>query len=151
MHTDCWIQQVTTRVGAVTCWIQQSVSPKQVVGFTCVFNSAIDQLMRKFKVPVSSIVLATMMVVGMMKQSHPVRSKISWPSLTMCRCLRNAAACCDALCSMAILMRLATTVSILSLARRNRSYGGGPNCERHSGSEITIVPPSFSTSARFTP
>ena len=48
MHTDCWIQQVTTRVGAVTCWIQQSVSPKQVVGFTCVFNSEIDQLIRKF-------------------------------------------------------------------------------------------------------
>ena len=39
MHVDCWIQQVTTRVGAVTCWIQQSVSPKQVVGFSCLFNS----------------------------------------------------------------------------------------------------------------
>ena len=50
MHTDCWIQQVTTRVGAVTCWIQQSVSPKQVVGFTCVFNSEIDQLIRKSSV-----------------------------------------------------------------------------------------------------
>ena len=48
MHTDGWIQQVTTRVGAVTCWIQQSVSPKQVVGFTCVFNSEIDQLIWKF-------------------------------------------------------------------------------------------------------
>ena len=44
MHAGCWIQQVTTRVGAVTCWIQQPVSPKQVVGFTCVFNSEIEQL-----------------------------------------------------------------------------------------------------------
>ena len=50
MHTDCWIQQVTTRVGAVSCWIQQSVSPRQVVGFTCVFNSEIDQLIRKSSV-----------------------------------------------------------------------------------------------------
>ena len=46
-HEVCWIRQVTTRVGAVTCWIQQSVSPKQVVGFTCVFNSEIDEFMRK--------------------------------------------------------------------------------------------------------
>ena len=51
MHRDCWIQRVITRVGAVTCWIQQSVSPKQVVGFTCVFNSEIDQLIRKALVP----------------------------------------------------------------------------------------------------
>ena len=50
MHVHWWIQQVTTRVGAVTCWIQQSVSPKQVVGFTCVFNSEIDQLIRKSSV-----------------------------------------------------------------------------------------------------
>ena len=50
MHTDCCIQQVTTRVGAVTCWIQQSVSPKQLVGFTCVFNSEIDQFVRKSSV-----------------------------------------------------------------------------------------------------
>ena len=48
MHVHWWIQQVTTRVGAVTCWIQKSVSPKQVVGFTCVFNSEVDQLTRKF-------------------------------------------------------------------------------------------------------
>ena len=47
MHVDCWIQQVTTRVGAVTCWIQQSVSPKQVVGFSCLFNSEVDQLISK--------------------------------------------------------------------------------------------------------
>ena len=47
MHTDCWIQQVNARVGVVTCWNQQYVSPKQVVGFTCVFNSEIDQLVRK--------------------------------------------------------------------------------------------------------
>ena len=47
MHTDCWIQQVTTKICAVTCWIQQSVSPKQVVGFTCVFNSEIDKLISK--------------------------------------------------------------------------------------------------------
>ena len=39
MHVGCWIQQVTTRVGAVTCWIQPPVSPKQVVGFSCLFNS----------------------------------------------------------------------------------------------------------------
>ena len=45
MDAHWWIQQVTTRVGAVTCWIQQPVSPKQVVGFTCVFNSEVDQLM----------------------------------------------------------------------------------------------------------
>ena len=44
MHADCWIQQVTSRVGAVTCWIQQSVPPKQVVGFSCLFNSEVDQL-----------------------------------------------------------------------------------------------------------
>ena len=48
MHVHWWIQQVTTRVGAVTCWIQQPVSPKQVVGFTCVFNSEVDQFIRKF-------------------------------------------------------------------------------------------------------
>ena len=50
MHTDCWIQQVTTRVGAVTCWIQQSVSHKQVVGFTCVFNAGTEELIRKSSV-----------------------------------------------------------------------------------------------------
>ena len=44
MHAGCWIQQVTTRVGAVTCWIQQSVSSKQVVGFSCLCNSEVDQL-----------------------------------------------------------------------------------------------------------
>ena len=58
MHTDCWIQQVTTRVGAVTCWIQQSVSPKQLVGFTCVFNYEIDQLIRKALVLVRNSELA---------------------------------------------------------------------------------------------
>ena len=47
MHVDCWIQQVTTRVGAVTCWIQQSLSPKQVVGFSCLFNSEVDQFINK--------------------------------------------------------------------------------------------------------
>ena len=35
----------------MTCWNQQSVSPKQAVGFTCVFNSEIDQLIPKFIVP----------------------------------------------------------------------------------------------------
>ena len=50
MHVDCWIQQVTTRVGAVTCWIQQSVSPKQVVGFSCLFNKEVDQLISKAEV-----------------------------------------------------------------------------------------------------
>ena len=37
----------------MTRWNQQSVPPKQVVGFTCVFNSEIDQidqLIRKFTV-----------------------------------------------------------------------------------------------------
>ena len=48
MHVGCWIQQVTTRVGAVTCWIQQPVSPKQVVGFSCKFNSEVDQSTRRF-------------------------------------------------------------------------------------------------------
>ena len=48
MHVDWWIQQVTTKIGAVTCWIQQRVSPKQVVGFGCVFDSGVDQLIRKF-------------------------------------------------------------------------------------------------------
>ena len=38
MHVDCWIQQVTTRVGAVISWIQQSVSLKQGVVFSCLFN-----------------------------------------------------------------------------------------------------------------
>ena len=56
MHVDCWIQQVTTRVGAVTCWTQQPVSPKQVVGFTCVFNSEVDKLIRKFIVRVKNMV-----------------------------------------------------------------------------------------------
>ena len=51
MHVDCWIQQVTTRVGAVTCWIQQSVSPKQVVGFSCLFNSEVDQFISKVILP----------------------------------------------------------------------------------------------------
>ena len=51
MHVDCWIQQVTTRVGGVTCWIQQSVSPKQVVGFSCLFNFDVDQLISKVIVP----------------------------------------------------------------------------------------------------
>ena len=41
----------TTCLGDTDCWIQQSVSPKQVVGFTCVFNSEIDQLIGKFIVP----------------------------------------------------------------------------------------------------
>ena len=47
MDAHWWIQQVTTSVGAVTCWIQQPVSSKQVAGFTCVFNSEVDQLIRK--------------------------------------------------------------------------------------------------------
>ena len=47
MHVGCWIQQITTRIGAVTCWIQQPVPPKQVVGFTFVFNSEVDQLTGK--------------------------------------------------------------------------------------------------------
>ena len=55
MYVDCWIQQVTTRVGAVTCWIQQSVSPKQVVGFSCLFNSEVDQLINKFRVRTSDV------------------------------------------------------------------------------------------------
>ena len=55
MHVDCWIQQVTTRVGAVTCWIQQSVSPKQVVGFSCLFNSEVDQLISKVIVMLTAL------------------------------------------------------------------------------------------------
>ena len=51
MHVDCWIQQVTTNVGAVTCRIQQSVSPKQVVGFSCLFNFEVDQLISKVIIP----------------------------------------------------------------------------------------------------
>ena len=50
MHVDCWIQEGTTRVGAVTCWIQQSVSPKQVVGFSCLLNKEVAQLISKFRV-----------------------------------------------------------------------------------------------------
>ena len=38
MDAHWWIQQVTTRVSAVTCWIQQPVSPKHVVGFACLCN-----------------------------------------------------------------------------------------------------------------
>ena len=34
----------------MTCWNQQSVSPKQVVGFTCVFNFEVDKLVRKLTV-----------------------------------------------------------------------------------------------------
>ena len=48
MDAHWWIQQVTTRVAAVTCWIQQPVSPKQGVRFTCVFNSEVDEIKRKF-------------------------------------------------------------------------------------------------------
>ena len=51
MHVGCWIQQFTTRVGTVTCQIQQPVSRKQVVGFSCVLNSEVDQLVRKLLVP----------------------------------------------------------------------------------------------------
>ena len=47
MDVGCWIQQVTTRIGAVICWIQQPVSPKQVVGFSCLLNSEVDQLISK--------------------------------------------------------------------------------------------------------
>ena len=50
MGAHWWIQQVTTRVGAVTCWIQQPVSPMQVGGLTCVFNFEVDQLIRKLVV-----------------------------------------------------------------------------------------------------
>ena len=50
MNVDCWIQQVTTRVGAVTCWIQQSALPKQVVGFSCLLNSEVGQLISKVAV-----------------------------------------------------------------------------------------------------
>ena len=45
--TGCWIQQVIAPTLVVTRWIQQPMSPKQVVGFTCVFNSEVDQLIRK--------------------------------------------------------------------------------------------------------
>ena len=52
MHVDCWIQQVTATVGAVTCWIQQvtaivgavtcwiqhPVYFKYAVGFSSAFN-----------------------------------------------------------------------------------------------------------------
>ena len=55
MDAYWWIQQVTTRVGAGTCWIQQPVSPKQVVGFNCVFNSEVDQRIRKSLVLIESI------------------------------------------------------------------------------------------------
>ena len=48
MHVHWRIQQLTTRVGAVTYWIEQPVSPKQVAGFTRVLNSEVDQLIRKF-------------------------------------------------------------------------------------------------------
>ena len=44
MQVGCWIQQVATRVGAVTYWIQQPLTPKQVAGFSCVFNCEVDQL-----------------------------------------------------------------------------------------------------------
>ena len=37
----------TTCLGDTDCWIQQSVSPKQVVGFSCLFNSEVDQLINK--------------------------------------------------------------------------------------------------------
>ncbi len=66
MDAQLWIQQVTTRVGAVTCWIQQPVSPKQVVRFTCVFNSEVDQLMRKFTV--ASLLCA-------FQEGHPCKAK----------------------------------------------------------------------------
>ena len=70
MHVDCWIQQVTTRVGAVTCWIQQSVSPKQVVGFSCLFNSEVDQLISKARVVVSGPAPFNSAVKEMLSQSR---------------------------------------------------------------------------------
>ena len=47
MHVGCWIQQVTATVGAVTCWIQQPVYFKYVVGFSNAFNSEVDELISK--------------------------------------------------------------------------------------------------------
>ena len=41
----------TTCLGDTDCWNQQSVPPKQVVEFTCAFNSEIDQLVRNALVP----------------------------------------------------------------------------------------------------
>ena len=69
MHVDCWIQQVTTRVGAVTCWIQQSVSPKQVVGFSCLFNSEVDQLIRK------SLIVSTKVCIIESSSTRPLGAK----------------------------------------------------------------------------
>ena len=51
LHVGCWTHRFITRDGAVTCWIQQPVSPKQVVGISCEFHSEVDQLMSKVKVP----------------------------------------------------------------------------------------------------
>ena len=34
----------------MTCWIQQPVSPKQVVGLTCGYRSEVDQSVRKLLV-----------------------------------------------------------------------------------------------------
>ena len=50
MHAGGWIQQVTARVGAMICWIQPPVSPKQVVEFTCVSISEVDQSISKPRV-----------------------------------------------------------------------------------------------------
>ena len=50
VHVDCWNQHVTTRVGAVTYGIQQPVSPEQEVGFSCLFDSKVEQLISKLRV-----------------------------------------------------------------------------------------------------
>ena len=39
----------------MACWIQQLVPPKQVVGFSCVWNSEADQLARKLTVWAESL------------------------------------------------------------------------------------------------
>ena len=58
------------RVGAVTCWIQQSVSPKQVVGFSCLFNSEVDQLISK-------------VIVLPMIEDHRVASLAVWGNFVL--------------------------------------------------------------------
>ena len=83
MHAGCWIQQVTTRVGAVTCWIQQPVSPKQVVGFSCLFNSEVDQLISKARV------LRPFMLAISLKAKHTLRCKIKVSNSILIRKFQN--------------------------------------------------------------
>ena len=64
MHTDCWIQQVTTRIGAVTCWINSLCHPSKLLDLAVYFNSEVDQLISKVIVIIHHLGLGQLIDVG---------------------------------------------------------------------------------------